>query len=65
MKMQFKTDPQIYNGFEEVENKLKSGEINPDQATISIRTIQQKVMEKKMKQIMEAQKAQLQSQGQS
>jgi hypothetical protein len=62
MKMQFQGDVEIFKEFEDIESNLKSQQLSPDEAGVRMRGLQQKIMEKKMKQIMEAQKKQQEAQ---
>lgn len=64
MKMQFQSEPELFREFGELEASLREMKITVEEAGMRMRGLQQKVMEKKMKQIMEAQKKQTESQSQ-
>ena len=48
LKQQFVDDKQMFVSFENLENKLKNEQMSPEEASLNLRELQQKILQKKM-----------------
>lgn len=55
LKQQFKQNKDLFEQFQSLEENLKNEKISSDEAAIGMRTLQQKVLQIKMNQVLEQQ----------